>query len=113
MRFIRTLKPLAAATPTAPPSFSAHIAPLLEEQCARCHSQNRSLGGWDAFYYAAVMTTGDNGPVVVAGDTRGSLLGQKVRGTPLEGDIMPPRGLMAAAHIQLILDWIAGGAPNN
>jgi hypothetical protein len=36
-----------------------------------------------------------------------------VFGTQLEGDVMPPGGLMPEDEILLILDWIAGGAPNN
>jgi mono/diheme cytochrome c family protein len=116
VRFIRSFELITvdiAETPAAPPSFAAEIAPLLDTRCARCHNENTSLGGWDSSTYDAVINTGANGPVVIPGDTRASLLAQKVFGTQLEGDIMPPGGLMAEEDIRLILDWIAGGAPDN
>jgi len=116
VRFIRSLElitPSATGTPVAPPSFADEIAPLLTARCTRCHNPNTTLGGWDASSYDAVMTTGANSPVVVTGDSRNSILAQKVFGTQLEGGIMPPGGLMDEADIRLILDWIAAGAPDN
>jgi mono/diheme cytochrome c family protein len=116
VRFIRGFELIttsATATPGPTPSFANQIAPLLEAECSRCHSQKTSLGGWDSASYEAVMTSGDNSPVIVPGDARGSLLALKVRGTPLEGKIMPPAGLMSNMEIRMILDWIAAGAPDN
>ncbi len=112
VRFMRSFKLITADT-AATPSFSQQIAPLLKDQCSYCHNQKTLLGGWDSSTYETVTTTGTNGPVVVPGDAKGSLLAQKVFGTQLEGDVMPPGGLMPEDDIQLILDWIAGGAPNN
>jgi cytochrome c551/c552 len=57
------------------------------------------------------MTSGNNGPVVVAGDIVNSILAQRVSGT--QGAIMPPTGKMSDAEVQIILDWIAAGAPEN
>jgi len=73
-----------------------------------CHG---SMGGWDASSYQAVMTTGDNAPTVIPGDVEGSLLAQKLLGTHTEGTIMPPGGKLPDGEIQIILDWIAAGAP--
>jgi mono/diheme cytochrome c family protein len=114
--FLRSFKLItmeAVGTPGAPPSFSQQIAPLLEAQCSYCHNERTTLGGWDSSAYEAVIGTGAHKPVVVPGDARGSLLAQKVLGTQLEGDIMPPGGLLPEDEIRLILDWIAGGAPDN
>jgi hypothetical protein len=72
-----------------------------------CHGV---AGGWDASGYDAVMTTGDNAPVVVPGDAEGSLLAHKLLGTQEQGAIMPPSGALSGAQIQVILDWIAAGA---
>ncbi|MBM2850060.1 MAG: hypothetical protein HW418_3002 [Anaerolineales bacterium] len=116
VRFIRSFKLITVettGTPSAPPSFAQQIAPLLKDRCSYCHNEKTILGGWDASTYDTVMTTGTHSPVVVPGDARGSLLAQKVFGTQLEGDVMPPGGLMPEDEILLILDWIAGGAPNN
>jgi mono/diheme cytochrome c family protein len=93
-------------------SFSANIFPILESRCVDCHGTD---GGWDTSTYDLLMTTGDNGPVVIPGDVDGSLLAQKLLGTHEEGDLMPPPPLRALQDelIQLILDWIAAGALDN
>jgi hypothetical protein len=61
------------------------------------------------------MTTGDNSPVVIPGDVEGSLLAQKLLGTQEEGKAMPPPPIRPLNDelIQIILDWIAAGAPDN
>ena len=75
-----------------------------------CHG---SMGGWDSTSYAKVMSTGDNAPVVIAGDPEGSLLVQKLIGTHSQGTIMPPGGKLPDDQIQTIVDWIASGAKDN
>jgi len=82
--------------------------PIFQAKCVMCHG---SLGGWDASSYQKVMTTGDHAPVVIAGDTAGSLLAQKLLGTQTFGTIMPPGGQLSEAEIQLILAWTTAGAP--
>ena len=82
--------------------------PIFEEKCAMCHGK---LGGWDASSYQSVMTSGNNGPVVIPGDVKNSLLAQKLLGTQEEGNSMPPGGKLPDDVIQVILDWIAAGAP--
>ncbi len=93
-------------------SFSANVFPILESRCLDCHGSD---GGWDTATYELLMTTGDNGPVVIPGDVDRSLLAQKLLGTHEDGDVMPPpplRGLQDEL-VQLILEWIAAGALNN
>jgi mono/diheme cytochrome c family protein len=91
-------------------SFSKDVLPLFDAKCAICHG---TMGGWTGTDYQAVMTTGNNAPVVVPGDVENSLLAQKLLGTQAEGGIMPPSGKMPESEIQLILSWIAAGAPDN
>ncbi len=92
------------------PSFVADVFPIFEAQCNNCHG---NMGGWDGTSYDTVMNTGNNAPVVIPGDPEGSLLGQKILGTQTQGAIMPLAGKMLDRYIQIILDWIAAGAPNN
>jgi len=92
------------------PSFAKDVMPILSAKCAMCHG---TLGGWDGTSYEAVMTTGDNAPVVIPGDAQGSLLGQKILGTHTTGAIMPPGARLPDDEIQIILDWIAAGALDN
>jgi mono/diheme cytochrome c family protein len=99
------------ATPGAIPSFSGQILPILQTNCSVCHNQQTKLGGWDASTYSAVMTGGDAGPAVIANDATNSLLAKKLLGA--QGSIMPPSGKLPPDVIQLILDWINAGAPDN
>ena len=72
-----------------------------------CHG---SSGGWDGTSYETAINSGDNAPVLIPGDVDNSLLAQKLLGTQEEGSIMPPLGQLPDDQIQIILDWIAGGA---
>jgi mono/diheme cytochrome c family protein len=117
------LPPLAppAVTPTpvasaqqpggTPRSFSEQVLPILQTKCQVCHNSSNALGGWDATSYESVMTSGDHGPVIVAGDVKNSLLAQFLQGT--NGKFMPPLGALPPEEIQVILDWISAGANNN
>lgn len=93
-------------------TFSTHVLPILQIRCVDCHGTD---GGWDASTYDMVMSTGDHAPVVIPGDVEGSLLAQKILGTHEEGDVMPPPPLreLSDEQIQIILDWIEAGAPDN
>ncbi len=109
--YIRQLRETTPSeTPAGPPTFTSDILPIFKENCTTCHG---SLGGWDATSYQTVMTGGNHGPVVIPGDEKGSLLAKKLLGTQEEGNIMPPRGKLPDDVIQVILDWIAAGAPEN
>lgn len=91
-------------------SFAEDVMPIFEAKCVPCHG---SMGGWDGTSYDAVMTTGDNAPTVIASDAENSILAQKIIGEQTYGSIMPPAGKMTNSEIQLILDWISAGAPDN
>jgi len=99
------------ATPSAPIRFSGQVLPILQEKCLACHSQSTHLGGWDASTYATLIASGDHAPVIVPGDPTNSLLAQKLLGTQKEGTVMPPGGKLPDDLIQIILDWIKAGAP--
>ena len=112
VQYIRVLGGAAPAAPETPSvSFSGQVAPLFQAKCQVCHNQSSSMGGWDSTSYEAVTTTGSGGSVVVPGDTTNSILAQRVTGA--QGALMPPSGKLSDAEIQLILDWIAAGAPEN
>lgn len=104
--------PGATTTTTQPPStdvsFSQDVLPILRASCGACHG---SLGGWGSESYDAVMTSGNNAPVVMPGDPDDSLLVRLLE-DPGSG-LMPPGGALSDAEIQLIRDWIAAGALDN
>jgi mono/diheme cytochrome c family protein len=116
VKYIRTLAlPIGTPMPGGTPavgavSFKSDILPAFKDKCGACHG---SMGGWDSTSYASVMQGGNSGPVVVAGDPDNSLLVQKLQGTQATGGVMPPGGKLPEAQIQLIIQWIKDGAPDN
>ncbi len=92
----------AAGTPTF-----AEVMQILQPNCGACHGV---AGGWSASDYESVISSGDNGPAVVPGAVEASVLAQKLLGTQAFGTIMPPGGALDDSDIQVIIDWIAGGA---
>ena len=108
--YIRQLRSEETAPTPEAVSFSKDVMPIMNTLCIFCHGTS---GGWDTSSYTAFMTTGDNAPVVIPGDTLNSLLAQKILGTHSEGTIMPPGGKMSDDYIQIILDWIEAGALDN
>ena len=109
VKFIVSL-PVEDAAATGP-SFALNVLPIFETYCAVCHPEDAS--DWDPSSYAGVMTTGKNAPMVIPGDVENSLLAIKMLGKQTEGDIMPPLKKVPEDKIQIILDWIAAGAPDN
>jgi len=109
------IRVLGGAEPSVPEtssvSFSEQVAPLFQAKCQACHNSGTAMGGWDSTSYEAVTTSGNSGPVVILGDVANSILAQRVSGT--QGAVMPPTGKMSDTEIQIILDWIAAGAPEN
>jgi len=113
--FIRAWERPGEPTPGAvsAPGFAADILPLFQGQCAACHSATQPLGGWNSSSYAGVMESGDHAPVVIPGNPEGSLLIQKLLGTQTVGSPMPPARLLPQEQVQVVIEWIRAGAPDN
>jgi mono/diheme cytochrome c family protein len=93
--------------------FSAHIQPLFQRKCGKCHDADQDSGGWRSDSYKYVMESGDNAPVIIPGDLDNSLLVQKLQNRQRIGKQMPPARLMNESQIQWVLDWVAAGTPDN
>ena len=99
----------SSARSTGAVSFAADVAPLLEKYCIRCHGASRPRAGVSLASYRETMAGSSSGPVVAPGDAEASLLAKVV----LSGE-MPPRGEKPTdAEIQILVDWINGGALDN
>lgn len=98
-----------AAFAQAGPSY-AEIAPILRERCVVCHQGEAAPLGLRLDSYAAAMRGSKKGPVIKAGDPRGSELARRVRGESLPR--MPITGppWLPDEQIALIERWIAAGA---
>jgi len=102
--YIRTLDPDYAASLT----YSAKVKSILDTNCQQCHNPQKTRGGWDATTYQSVTTSGDNGPMVVPRDANSAIARDILR----QGSFpMPPLESLSQSDIQIIMDWIAAGAP--
>jgi mono/diheme cytochrome c family protein len=95
------------------PSFAKDVKPIFDKKCATCHAK-RIKGGYSVESYDKVLTSGDNPPVILAGDAANSILVKMLRGikTPAGGQ-MPPGKPLKAEQIELIERWVNQGALNN
>jgi quinol---cytochrome c reductase cytochrome c subunit, bacillus type len=95
------------------PSFAKDVKPILDKRCASCHGR-RPKGNFSVADYNSVMTSGDNAPVIIAGDAANSTLVKMLNGVETDaGGQMPPSRPLKADQIKLIERWIAQGAQDN
>ncbi len=101
----------APKQPAAPSevSFSKDLMPIFEARCINCHGGQRTSEGLDMKTYQTIIAGADGGPVVIVGDAEASSLYTQVA----KGK-MPKRGeKLSPEEVQMIMDWINAGAPNN
>ena len=97
------------AIPQADISYSKDVYPILESRCGKCHMGGFTSENLNMETYDSLMAGSQNGVVIVAGNAKESLLARKI----LKGE-MPKRGpKLTPAQVQIIIDWINAGAPNN
>ena len=95
------------------PNYAEDVLPIFAESCAgNCHL-DKQRGDWSIENYETVMTSGKNAPVIIPGDPDNSLLAQKLQDRQDIGKQMPLKELLPPDQIDLILEWIRAGAPNN
>jgi hypothetical protein len=95
--------------------FEKKIRPVLAEHCYACHSaeaaKNKKLrGGLRLDTREGMLQGGANGPAIVPGDTKKSLLLAAVRHEE-SAEKMPPKGMLPEAIISDLVCWIEMGAP--
>lgn len=93
-----TLVPVVGA-----PTFSANIGPLFASRCTMCHGDSAPPAGLSLTSYAAAMQGGENGPVIVPGDSAASKLIQ-VQSEQHFANFAPE-------ELDLVKQWIDAGAP--
>ncbi|HYR58917.1 MAG TPA: DUF1549 domain-containing protein, partial [Chthoniobacteraceae bacterium] len=96
--------------------FEKKIRPVLSDKCYKCHSEKaeKLRGGLMLDTREAARRGGDNGPAVVPGNLKESLLIDAVRYTSKD-TAMPPEkagGKLPDAVIADFEKWIAMGAPD-
>lgn len=90
-------------------SYSRDVTPILESRCNKCHGGLKTEEGLNLTTYEMIMAGSENGSILSSGNADGSLLIQ----LSIEGK-MPKRGpKLTPSQLQLLIDWINAGAPNN
>jgi len=112
-------KPEAKAPEKVDPAglefFEKNIRPIFSEHCYKCHSaaEGASKGGLIMDSRAALLAGGDQGPAVVPGNLKKSLLLVAVHQEDPELS-MPPRKAgpkLSDAKIATLEKWVMMGAP--
>lgn len=113
---LATASPLSAAAPPDADGvayFEKHIRPLLATHCYSCHSarKKKSEGGLQLDSQAGWTVGGDNGPAIMPGDVKASLLLKAVRYDDEDLQMPPDRQLPKSAVVRLE-QWVKMGAPD-
>lgn len=98
--------------PENPELYPDVVQVILDRKCVSCHNPDKRKGGLALQDHASLMTGGEDGPVVVIGDSEGSELIKRMQ-LPLEDeDHMPPEGKsqLTETEIAILARWIAIGA---
>ena len=100
------------------PSYEIHISALVKRYCISCHRAGKTNNNYLMTSYDEMLNTGDNTPVMVAGDAD-SLNLILVNGTevtdPKTGNVirvMPPSKILDQKYIDMLTLWIMNGMPN-
>ena len=105
---ITTIHSIGAA-PQTEISYARDVQPILESRCGTCHFGEFTSAELHMDSYESLLAGSENGPVIVPGNAKKSLLVQKIS----TGE-MPRRGpQLTPSQIQVITDWINAGAPEN
>jgi mono/diheme cytochrome c family protein len=100
------------------PSYDVHIAPIVKRYCISCHRAGKDNNNYLMTTYDEILTTGDNKPLIVAGDPNSVLLkviqGQEIK-DPQTGEVtirtMPPNQTLKPDVVDVWVRWVMNGMP--
>ncbi|MEA2081103.1 MAG: c-type cytochrome domain-containing protein [Pseudomonadota bacterium] len=99
-------------------SFQHDVQPILKGKCIECHNPSQGKGyletGLSMATYEDLMQGTFYGPVIVAGDSRHSILNMLVEGRADASMRMPHgRKALGSEEIEIFRLWVEHGALNN
>jgi Planctomycete cytochrome C/Leucine Rich repeat len=102
----------AVATSEDESIFSAHLQPVFADYCGSCHGAEKSKGKLRLDSFEHLMKGGENGPALVARDSRRSALIERMALKLDDEDHMPPRDKPQPPPeiAKLLAWWIDQGA---
>jgi hypothetical protein len=101
---------LTTSLGAAPVDFAHEVVPILRKHCVECHAGDKKKGGLSMNTRASLLEGGENGVVMVPGQTqKGKLLEAVVSADP---DVrMPPKGeRLSPAEVATLRAWVEQGA---
>jgi mono/diheme cytochrome c family protein len=108
---------IPALNPGEVPSWDVHIQPLVKRYCVSCHRAGKQNNNYLMTSYEEMLTTGDNAPLITAGDPESLLLklinGQEGK-DPVTGNVirqMPPTKLLDPKYVDMLTRWVMAGMP--
>ena len=99
---------LHAQQPANTVDFSKQVQPILDTNCIGCHKGSSAPANLRLDSPAGVLIGSDSGKVVIPGNSKDSLLAQRISDT--NGNQMPPNGPLSKDLIATIVNWIDQGA---
>ena len=94
----------AASIDAENPTFDSYAGPLFAAKCTVCHGTTASAG-LNLSTYTDAMKGGEDGPVILAGDSAGSILVKVQSGSHF--------ATFSAEELEIVKNWIEAGAPEN
>ena len=100
-------------------SYQDDVVPILESRCIKCHVAPDGIGykatGLEMDSYESLMQGTIYGPVIVAGDSRRSILNMLVEGRAGKLQRMPHNEdeALSSEQIETLKNWVNEGAFNN
>ncbi len=100
------------------PSYDVHIAPIIKRYCISCHRAGKDNNNYLMTTYDEILTTGDNAPLITAGDPDSILLkviqGQEIK-DPQTGEVtirtMPLNSQLKPDVVDVWVRWVMNGMP--
>ncbi|MEO1013090.1 MAG: c-type cytochrome domain-containing protein, partial [Bacteroidota bacterium] len=91
------------------------IAPILDRRCVSCHNDDKKKGGLKLTSYADMMSGGDSGPAVMAGDLDASELYRRITLPENHEEFMPTEGKppLSEDEMGILRWWIKNNALSN
>ncbi|MBE2284880.1 MAG: PSD1 domain-containing protein [Prosthecobacter sp.] len=109
MKFAAVLLTITSAS-AAPVDFVREVRPILEKHCYECHGAKKQKSGLRLDIKSEALKGGDtHAPDIVAGKSADSALINLITTTD-EDEVMPPKGRLPAANIEILTRWINEGA---
>ena len=90
------------------------VSPVMHAKCTGCHNAGKKKGDLLLTSYAHIMKGGENGEVIIPGDTEASELFRRITLPEEHDDFMPSEGKrpLTEQEIKIIEWWITAGAPS-